>query len=190
MIRSWLPRAALAVAAVIVLVLVQQNRALREESRDWRRRALFPYPGFVVPAFRAATLAGDSVTIGESREGTRQVLFFFNTTCRFCLETLPGWKEVDSELVRSGGASEVFGVSLDSLPETRRYASEHELPFPIIRLPDPRFAKFYRAEGIPLTLILDREGTVLHSRVGSIEPGPAVDSIIAAARRIDSEGNR
>jgi peroxiredoxin len=156
---------------------------LREELRTLRRRGERPYPGLVVPTFGAVSLAGDSVTIGEGAPGVRQVLFIFNTTCGFCRETLPYWSSIAAEL-RTEEPREVgaYGISVDSEAETRRYVREEGLSFPVVRFPEAKLVRLYRAEGVPRTLVLDHEGGVLYARAGSFGSQGVVDSIIAAAR--------
>jgi peroxiredoxin len=175
--------AALAVACLLVSVLGFQNRALRREVRHLRFQDGIPHEGLVVPAFRAATLTGDSVTIGGMEPGGRQVLFFFNTTCPYCLRSLPAWKMIATQ-VRAVGAPpiDVFGVALDSLEPARRYVAEHQMQFPVVRFPNTRIAAVYRATGVPITVVLDHEGNVLYGHGGPVVPGPVVDSILSAAR--------
>jgi len=173
---------ALAVAALLVVVLAFQNRTLREEVQTLRRRSERPYPGLVVPSFRAITIAGDSVMIGEGVPGVRQVLFIFNTTCGFCRETLPYWSKIANELgTEERREVEVYGISVDSEVETRRYVVEEGLSFPVVRFPEARLVRLYRAEGVPRTLVLDHQGEVLYARAGSFGSQSVVDSIIAAA---------
>lgn len=66
---------------------------------------------------------------------------------------------------------------------TATYAFEHELTFPILPVDGPRFGSYYRTKVVPLTLVIDSSGYVLHARSQGIESGSAaVDSILAAAR--------
>ena len=181
------PTLVLAVSALLVVFLAIQNGALREEARTLRRRVALPYAGLTVPTFRAATLAGDSVVIGEGETGRRQVLLVFTTTCGFCLENLPAWKTIVAELgALHAPEVAVYGISLDPEAETRRYVIEHELPFPVLEFPDPRTARLYRAKGVPITLVLDHEGTVLHARLGALGDRRAIDSVITAVRQPQS----
>jgi len=171
---------ALAVAALLVVALAFQNRTLREELRTLRRRGERPYPGLVVPTFRAVTLAGDSVTIGEGAPGARQVLFIFNTTCGFCRETLSYWRRIADELrTEERREVEVYGISVDSEAETRRYVGEEGVSFPVLGFPEVKLVRLYRAEGVPRTLVLDHEGEVLYARAGSFNSQGVVDSVIA-----------
>ncbi len=173
--------AALAASALLVVVLGLQNRTLREELSELRLRAERAYPGLTVPTFRAATLAGDSVTIGETLPGRRQLLLVFNTTCGFCRRTIPVWNRIASNLRDAASEVEVFGISTDGEMETREYASREGITFPVLRFPEAKLARLYRVVGVPLTLVVDHEGQVVYARGGSLERPSAVDSIFQAA---------
>ncbi|MFQ5705693.1 MAG: peroxiredoxin family protein [Gemmatimonadales bacterium] len=134
---------ALAVALALVGVLGTQNRSLERRYAALVEQARLPYPGLTVPPFDAATLAGDSVRIGESREGSAQILFFFTTTCPYCTATLPAWNRIASEAGRQGGVA-IYGIQLDSAQSGLEYAQAHGLGFPLVRLPDPRIRQLLR----------------------------------------------
>lgn len=135
-----------------------------------------------MPPLTVRTLDGTEVNIGPGADAERQVIFVFNTTCPFCLATLPAWKEI-AEAVERDGRVGVYGISLDPVEATAPYATEHELPFPILPVDGARFGSYYRMKVVPLTLVIDSSGYVLHARSQGIESGSAaVDSIIAAAR--------
>lgn len=57
--------AALLVASGLIVVLARRDLTLGRAYRDLRARAALPARGAVVPTFRTATLAGDSLTVGE-----------------------------------------------------------------------------------------------------------------------------
>ena len=180
-VRGFVPAALLA-ALVLVGVLGVKNSRLEREVRRERVQEKFPHPGMVVPAFRAATLAGDSVTIGTTVPGGRQVLFYFNSSCPYCLQSLQAWKTIATRL-RAPGSSEVgvFGISLDSVSATVRYVAAHGLDFPVLRFPNGKTAAMYRAIGVPITVVLNDDGDVLYGRAGALI-GSAVDSVMAAVR--------
>lgn len=150
------------VGAVLVAVLAVQNQRLRAQVAEWRYRATFLHRGFVVPSFHAVTLDGRSVIIGETRPGGRQVLFLFDTRCPFCLETLPIWNRIATSLAaRADAGLDVYGISADTEAETRAYVSAHDVQFPVVLFPDPRFSQLYRVRGVPVTAVFNGEGTVL-----------------------------
>ncbi len=183
---TLLPTLGLVVAAVLVVVLSLKVRDLNERYARLYDRATRPYAGMWVPTFRAATLAGDSVTIRETPEGRRQVLFFFTTTCPYCKSTLPAWKELTATLdTLSTPQVEVYGVSLDSVGATREYVEEHRLPYPVLFFPEEKLSRIYRAGTVPLTAVLDEQGRMVHARLGEIAKSDraSIDSVVAMVKR-------
>lgn len=174
---------ALALALVLVVVLGRRLDALGEEYHRVRRLASRLHSGSVVPAFRAATLAGDSLSIGEAPgPDTRQILFILTTTCPYCKATLPYWARLADSLTRLPNHSiQIIAISLDSLEATRRYAAEHRLNYPVVTFPSSRLKRLYRAGTVPETVVLDREGRVLHARTGVLSVPAVLDSIYQAA---------
>ena len=166
-------------AVALVVVLSLQVRALRAELVEARRRALFPRAGEIVPPFDAVTLDGTAVRVGEGPDGARQLLLAFNTTCPICLETLPAWRRLDS-LVGDAPGLTVLGWSQHPDSLTRPYVQDHGLRFPVT-LPDVRWLRPYKVEGVPNTLVIGHDGRVLYARSGALTR-TAVDSAVAAAR--------
>ncbi|HEV2146308.1 MAG TPA: TlpA disulfide reductase family protein [Longimicrobiaceae bacterium] len=179
-----LPVVALAVAAALVVVLSLKVRDQNDRYARLYQRATQPYAGMFVPTFQASTLDGAPVTVGESPASGRQVLFVFTTTCPYCMTTLPAWREITAALdtVRSVPV-QVYGIALDSVDATRRYLAENRLSFPVVRFPEDKLASLYRAQSVPLTVVLDERGRVIHSRLGEMKERAAIDSVLAAVHR-------
>lgn len=88
---------AFATAVALVGVLSAQKRALRHELVELRRNEMLqsvPQQGHVLPAFGAVALSGERVDVVPRDTSARQVLFFFNTRCGWCLRTLPSWERI------------------------------------------------------------------------------------------------
>lgn len=170
-----------------LVAIAYQNKDLRRDVRRAQIEKQLPHVGHVVPAFATTTLAGDSLTVGAVEAGGRQVLFIFNSECPYCLKTLPSWKEVAGRAYRLHSVS-VVGISLDSLVSmTRDYVERHAIQFPVVRFPDHRLARVYRAVGVPLTVVLDDAGTVVHFRAGELSDSLAVDSVLAVVEGVAPE---
>ncbi len=182
-ISKHLPLLALTAAAALVVVLSLRVRDLNERYARVFERATRPYAGMFVPTFRTQTLDGVPVTVGETPGEGRQVLFVFTTTCPYCKSTLPAWQEIQAALdtVRSVPVA-VYGVSLDSVDVTRRYVAANRLPYPVVRFPEDKLVAIYRAGAVPLTVVLDENGRMLHSRLGELKGRPAIDSVLAMVR--------
>lgn len=170
--------ATLGVALSLVVVLAWQQRGLRERYTDLNRRLQVPHAGMLVPTFRAATLSGDSVTIGRVVGGGRQVLLFLTTTCPYCIQSLASWRELVGRC-ESRARVEVFAVSLDSAAQTRSYVARHRLGAATAFLPEPKLAVLYRVRTVPVTMVLDSVGRVLYARRGVFEGSDARDSVLS-----------
>jgi hypothetical protein len=180
-LKSLAIPAALVVAVILVIALGIQVRALRGEVAAERRRSVLTSAGQVVPPVWARTLGGDSVLLGEGPEGSRQVLFVFNTTCAICLETLPAWKRIQQALESVPGLS-LLGWSQDPDSLTRAYVAGRSLAFPtIVTGVSSKYLRLYRVQGVPSSLVIDSDGNVLYGRPGALTRG-AEDSLMTIAR--------
>ncbi len=188
-LRRAAPTTALLAAVALVVALAARSSAQRKEIERLRLRMRLPHAGLLVPSFRATTLEGDPVTIGEGPSGERQLLFVFDTRCPFCRATLPAWERIYREVRAShGAAAAVYGISLDPEEETRRYVADHGVGFPVLHFPSDRLRRLYRAEAVPLTLVVDHAGTVLYARLGQLADQASVDSVLDALERSEVMG--
>lgn len=183
--KRYVPWVLLAAAAALVVALAWQKRSLEQRYARLLERSLNPHPGLFVPAFSAATVAGDSVRIGEPQPGTAQLLFFFTTTCPYCKASLPAWNRI---VRATEGIHDVaaYGVALDSLHLTREYVRERAMTRPIVVLNDRRSTSLYRVRRVPLLLLVGEGGRVRFSRIGTLEDPAAVDSVLDAMAPVQS----
>ena len=178
-VGPWLLAGALIVASVLVLMLSKRLSDLSTDYEELRRLAMLPHVGTVVPTFRAVTLAGDSVAVGELADSTwRQVLYVFNTTCPYCRGLIPTWQHMADSLQQLGRA-QVMAISLNPMDSTRMYVREHGLRYPVLTFPQPKLERLYRATAVPQTVVLDWTGTVLYARTGTLDSA-SLDSLYAA----------
>lgn len=183
--QFWAPLVA-TLALTSSFALAWQNRELRAGIRLERQKSVLPHRGLLVPTFSARTLLGDMVTVGRSDEKLTQVLVVFNTTCQFCMQTLPLWQSVYDSL-ESQGVS-FLGLSHDPDSLTRAYALTHELRFPVVTFPELKLISLYRASRVPLTMVLDDRGVVLYEHVGVLT-NSSLDSLHAVVRASPAEDN-
>jgi len=165
--------------SALVLVLSQRLRHLTWAYRDLRRLSLLPHTGVVMPTFRAVTIGGDSVTVGQLADSAgRQVLFVFNITCPYCRRIVPVWHRL-ADSVSKLAHVQVLGLSLDAPNPTRDYASQRKLRYPVVTFPEPKLQRLYRTVAVPQTVVLDWIGTVLYARTGTLDSA-AYDSVVRA----------
>lgn len=174
-----LPLLALAAAATLVVVLANQNRRLTIDAGRLRVRDHYLHKGLVVPPFEAQTLTGSTVMVGSDDPGHKQILFLFTTTCSYCRENLATWNALAEEMTfRGDGTVQVTGISLDSQAATARYMNENMVRFSVVHFPTEKIARYYRADAVPVTVVLNDDGVVLLGRPGVLPP-EAVDSLRA-----------
>jgi alkyl hydroperoxide reductase subunit AhpC len=98
--------------------------------------------------------------------------------------TLPVWAQfADSAARIRGRHAQILGVSLDSLQQTRRYAAQNHIRYPLVTFPNEKIRRLYRAGSVPQTVVLDAGGLVLYAHVGRLENGPALDSLYTTIRK-------
>jgi peroxiredoxin len=115
------------------------------------------------------------------------VVFFFNDTCPYCLKSLPMDVETSQRLREEfGDAVSMLGVCACDAIEARDYARKHGLNFPVVAIRDKRTIVLFRAQTVPLLLVIDREGRVREFIQGVIETREQVETIMTAVRAKDS----
>ena len=177
---SALLHAIVVVAVVVSWLLARQNAELRDDINRLRMNAFMPHPRMPVPAFRASSITGDSITIAGDNSSV-QVLFFFSASCSFCIESTEGWKEI-ADSINASATGDVIWVSLSGANSTKEYVAQHSIEEPVVLMPDRKVAEMYHANGVPLTVVLDANGRVRFSRLRAIVGQSVVDSVVNASR--------
>jgi peroxiredoxin len=187
-LAAWKVLAILATALSAALSFqVRSLYGYRAEVRRLREDMRHLHPGQHVPTVRAATLAGDSVTLGETAPGRSQVLIFFTTTCPYCRATLPAWRDLSRSLLADrAGRHDVYWISLSSRDSTRQYVADHAITAPVVFLPDKKDRRVYGVHGVPVTVVLDGRGRVVHARRAALETAASIDSVLLMAERANA----
>ncbi len=172
--------------ALLLLGLSAMLVKLTMENRDLRARLAATtmsdaeHRGYLPPIRTQSVRDRDSVAIAS---GERQTLLVFTTTCGFCRETVPVWREL---LLERGSTSGVIGVSLDPEPATRSYLASNPLPVPVVSLSE-REQSLLGLGPVPRILSIDERGKLTYARTGSLAgvTAAAMDSVrrVLAAQR-------
>ena len=128
------------------------------------------------PSLQLEDHDGKRCAVGE-RNGTPLVLFFYpQDDTPGCTAEACGFRDSYGELQTLG--AEVWGVSGDDAVSHRRFATRHQLPFPLLSDGDQALR---RAFGVPKTLgllpsrvtyVIDGEGVIRHV-FNNLLDGPA-----------------
>jgi peroxiredoxin len=123
--------------------------------------------GASVPAYAAATLAGDTVRVGGAEAPT--VLNVWATWCVACQEEMAALDSLSREFKSRG--VRVIGVSVDEgeTERVRRFAATNHLGFTIAHDPAASIEQSYQVVGVPTTFVIGRDGKLVWKRTGNIE---------------------
>jgi peroxiredoxin/uncharacterized membrane protein len=149
--------------AVALLVLLAAGTA---------RGALMPREvddcnGREAPAFTLETLTGDRVTL-EGLRGRPVVLSYFATWCPPCRTEVNALVKLHERFAARGlaivGAVADRQQDAETTPEQERkdaleLVEKAKLPYPLA-IATPELARAYELEGIPITVVIDREGKI------------------------------
>jgi peroxiredoxin len=134
--------------------------------------------GAPVPAYKAVSLAGDSVSLSGVR-GKVVLLNVWATWCHPCRAEIPELRAVHERYKARG--LELIGVSVDgdgSDGEIRQFLTDFQMSYPIWRDPDERVLAQFLVVGVPATFLIDRNGILQWRKTGPIAPG---DTSLSAA---------
>lgn len=134
--------------------------------------------GAPVPAYAAALLAGDSVTLAALR-GKVVLLNVWATWCHPCRDEIPELQALHERYAARG--LELVGVSVDAESADnaiRAFMRDFRMTYPVWRDPGERVSAQFHIVGVPATFLIDRDGVLRWRKTGPIQPG---DATLAAA---------
>jgi peroxiredoxin len=114
--------------------------------------------------FALENLSGEEVSLSDFR-GEVVVLNFWATWCPPCRAEIPDL-EATYQAYREDGLV-VLGVSVeDPVSLVEPFVAEMGMTYPVVLDKTGRVMKDYRAPGLPISLIVDREGVIRARHVG------------------------
>lgn len=124
--------------------------------------------GQTAPDFVLKSSTGENLRLSEYR-GDVVMINFWATWCGPCRQEMPLLDELYGRYQRVGFS--LLGVNIDD--DSRRamaMVNELGIRFPVLFDSEKKVSKLYEVEAMPLTILLDREGTVRHIHYG-YKPG-------------------
>ena len=133
-----------------VALLGACSAALAQRDYDLIARA--------APDFTLHAVVGGNVRLSEHR-GEVVVLSFWSSACDSCRRQLDALNR-SLATYRSAGLA-IYGVGVDDVPErASEYARGLQVAFPMLLDPDKTVGRAYRVDNLPMTVLIDRGGTV------------------------------
>ncbi len=124
--------------------------------------------GAEAPDFTAVNLAtGETVTLADYR-GDIVLLNLWATWCGPCRWEMPSMERLYRELGPAG--LKIVAVSVDQVSgeEVLDFANELGLTFDVLHDRSGQIEIDYQATGLPETVILDRDGVIVHKSIGPV----------------------
>lgn len=162
------------------MVLAQGGVAAPLDPERARPAGMTAYPvPLKAPAFRLPDRFGTERANGDYR-GRVVLLNFWGSWCPPCREEFPSLERLQ-EAVNSDGFTVLAVTVADDPVAVERFLGGREIPFDILIDTTRRTAEVYRAAGVPVTYLLDRQGRMIAGRAGPhVWDGPAMVRLIRA----------
>jgi thiol-disulfide isomerase/thioredoxin len=133
--------------------------------------------GSHLPEFSAKDLQGREISSADLR-GKVVLVDFWATWCQPCKKEMPGYQKLLSRYGSSGFA--VIGFKFDTMMDTEepvQFAKRMGVRYPLAIAADDLKQKFGGIEGLPTTILYDRQG-ILRKKVVGFEYTDVLESAI------------
>jgi thiol-disulfide isomerase/thioredoxin len=174
--RVWILLLGLAIFSGIAHSAYRALSRQREESQPVKILS----EGMQLPAGLELEWPGEKKAAVSDCRGKVVLLNFWAGWCGPCLHEMPGLYELQNRLGSKGFT--VLGVNLDEdsqagLRTLKRLVGE--APFPMFRGLGTPLIDYFPIEGLPFTVVLDREQHIRYARPGEMNwSGPAAGKLI------------
>lgn len=123
-----------------------------------------------LPAFGLSTLDGESISLPDSAAGRIVFLNFWATWCVPCEEEMPALQQMQDGHAADG--VEVIAVTDPTSGQTeddiRAFIEDHDLSLTVALSSDLALYQTFNVLQIPITYIIDRDGTVRARHIGPL----------------------
>jgi thiol-disulfide isomerase/thioredoxin len=133
--------------------------------------------GSSLPSFSVKDLQGKTLTSADLR-GKVLLVDFWGTWCEPCRTEMPGYQALQNKYGSAGLV--VVGFKVDVMADTEdplQFAQKLEVRYPLVVGTEEIRSKFGGLEGLPTTMIYDRNG-ILRSKVIGFEYTTVIESTL------------
>lgn len=128
----------------------------------------------MAPPFELSDLAGNNVQLSDF-EGKVVLLDIWATWCTPCLEGIPVYNELREKYQADG--LEIVGIAVQSPFDTiQPVVDKYEIEYPIL-VGNTDIENAYRLIGFPTAYLIDREGAIRKTLLGTTQQAGAEDEI-------------
>jgi len=120
------------------------------------------------PTFVLSDANGSPVRLSDYK-GKVVVLDFWATWCTGCKVEIPWFMDFQDKYKSEGLATIGAAMDDEGWEKVRPFVNEHPFNYPIVAGDAAALAKQFNITGLPLTLLIDREGRVADAHAGMVD---------------------
>jgi peroxiredoxin len=155
----------LSVIAVIYTMLGLVIDGLPDSTGVWAADVR-PDEGHLAPDFTLKTLEGHTVRLSEFRGKKVVLINFWATWCPPCRLEMPTMQQIYSEYKERGFEILAVNIESDAKHLISDFVKELHLTFAILLDPDMKVTRKFRVIGLPVSVLIDRQGIVRAKEIG------------------------
>ncbi len=125
-----------------------------------------PEEGHQAPDFTLKTLDGKTARLSELRGKKVVLINFWATWCPPCRLEMPTMQKIYTEYKDKGFEVLAVNIEPDAKEEISEFMKELRLTFPVLLDPDMKVTRKYRLIGLPVSLLIDRQGIIRSKDIG------------------------
>ena len=117
--------------------------------------------GQIAPDFTLKDLRGKEFSLSAFRNKDAVCLVFWATWCSYCVREIPKLKQFYSKY--SGKGLKIISVDIaanDPMGRVMAFQKKYELPYTILYDKDNIVSKMYGITGVPVSIVIDRNGII------------------------------
>jgi thiol-disulfide isomerase/thioredoxin len=169
-----LPLLVVVVAAAIAVTLITAGRSPRTASVSGGHARV----GGAAPMFTSWDLSGKKVSLADFK-GHPVLITFWATWCTACQEELPAVQQIRDRYESSGLSVLAVNYRESSNAGMSAYLAALHVDLEALIDPEGTIAAAYGVDiGLPITVVLDRNATVVQVMIGAVTTA-ALDSAVA-----------
>lgn len=122
--------------------------------------------GHLAPDFTLKTLEGNTVRLSDFRGKKVVLINFWATWCPPCRLEMPTMQQIYTEYRDKGFEILAVNIEVDARKEISDFVKELRLTFPILLDPDMKITRKFHIIGLPVSVLIDRQGVVRAKEIG------------------------
>lgn len=159
----------LILSVIFLVALVEENKSLRIKMESGILGNISE--GEIFQNLLVTDMEENLFELELNKNEKETLLFIFTTTCRYCTEIIPVWKELYNEYKEK---VEIYAISTSSKETLSEYIKINELPYRIVIPESKTFIKDYKINSVPQTFLIDKNGIVKRVLIGKLLEIPFV----------------